>query len=145
MTTTLGVAEAVLYVSDLDRAAAYYTEVLGLTLTAGFNEARFLQAGPDSTVILFNAEGIKTRTSVIPSHGATGEGHLALAVPAGELDAWRERLKKHGVAIEHEQEWSQGTHSIYFRDPDNNSLELIDGRHYQKIWEELLLSAKDSI
>ena len=137
MTTTTGVAEAVLYVTDLERATAFYTEVLGLALTAGFNEARFLQAGPDSTVILFNAEGIKRRTSVIPSHGAIGEGHLALAVPAEEMDAWRERLLEHGVAIEHEQDWSQGTHSIYFRDPDNNSLELIDGRHYRKIWELL--------
>ena len=137
MTKTLGVAEAVLYVSDLDRAAAFYTEVLGLALTAGFNEARFLQAGPDSTVILFNAEGIEKRISDIPSHGAVGEGHLALAVPAGEMDAWRERLEEHGVAIEHEQDWSLGTHSIYFRDPDNNSLELIDGRHYRKIWDAL--------
>ena len=139
MTTITGVAEAVLYVSDLDRATAFYTEVLGLALTAGFNEARFLQAGPDSTVILFNAEGIKHRTSVIPSHGAVGDGHLALTVPADEMDAWRQRLGEHGVAIEHEQEWSQGTHSIYFRDPDNNSLELIDARHYRMIWESLLL------
>lgn len=137
MTTITGVAEAVLYVSDLDRAAAFYTAVLGLALTAGFAEARFLQAGPNSTVILFNAEGIKRRTSVIPSHGAIGEGHLALAVPAEEMDAWRERLVEHGVAIEHEQDWSQGTHSIYFRDPDNNSLELIDACHYRKIWHAL--------
>ena len=138
MTVITGVAEAVLYVSDLERAAAFYAEVLGLALTAAFNEARFLQAGPDSTVILFNAEGIKTRTSLIPSHGAVGEGHLALAVPADEMDAWRERLEEHGVVIEHEQDWAQGTHSIYFRDPDNNSLELIDARHYPIIWESLL-------
>jgi catechol 2,3-dioxygenase-like lactoylglutathione lyase family enzyme len=142
MTTITGVAEAVLYVSDLDRAADFYTGVLGLRLTASFNEARFLQTGPDSTIILFNAEGIKRRTSVIPSHGAIGEGHLALAVPAEEMDAWRERLKQHGVPIEHEQEWSQGTQSIYFRDPDNNSLELIDGRHYRKIWKSLPMSGK---
>jgi catechol 2,3-dioxygenase-like lactoylglutathione lyase family enzyme len=137
MTTIMGVAEAVLYVSDLDRATAFYTEVLGLPLTASFDEARFLQAGTDSTVILFNAKGIKRRTSVIPSHGATGEGHLALAVPTEEMGAWRQRLVEQGVAIEHEQDWSLGTHSIYFRDPDNNSLELIDARHYRKIWDTL--------
>ena len=130
MTTILGVAEAALYVRDLDRAAQFYTEVLGLPLTAAFGEARFLQTGPDSTLILFDADGIRRRQSVIPSHGAVGQGHVALAMPAGEIDVWRQRLEAHGVAIEHEQKWSLGTRSIYFRDPDNNSLELISADHY---------------
>jgi catechol 2,3-dioxygenase-like lactoylglutathione lyase family enzyme len=130
VTTILGVAEAALYVSDLDRAAQFYTEVLGLPLTATFGEARFLQTGPDSTLILFDAAGIQRRQSVIPSHGAVGQGHVALAVPVGEIDAWRERLKAHSVAIEHEQTWSLGSRSIYFRDPDANSLELISADHY---------------
>ena len=135
MTEISGVAEAVLYVDDLDRATAFYTRVLGLPLTAGFDEARFLQTGRDSTLILFDAEGICRRKSAIPSHGAVGEGHVALAVPAGEIDAWRERLERHGVAIEHEQTWSYGSRSIYFRDPDNNSLELITDDHYPLNWQ----------
>jgi catechol 2,3-dioxygenase-like lactoylglutathione lyase family enzyme len=137
MTTILGVAEAVLYVSDLDKAADFYTEVLGLPLTASFNEARFLQAGKNSTIILFDVEGIRKRESVIPSHGAVGEGHVALAVPAGEMDDWRERLAAHGIAIEHEQDWPQGTHSIYFRDPAGNSVELIEASHYKRVWDRL--------
>lgn len=143
MTTILGVAEAVLYVSDLDRAADFYTEVLGLPLTASFNEARFLQTGKDSTLILFDIEGIRKRKSAIPSHGAVGEGHIALAVPAGEMDDWRERLVAHGIPIEHEQDWPQGTHSIYFRDPAGNSVELIDGSHYRRVWERLQLNADE--
>ena len=134
MTEIVGVAEAALYVEDLDRATEFYTRVLGLPLTAGFDEARFLQTGRNSTLILFNAEGIRRRNSVIPSHGAVGEGHVALAVPAGELDAWRERLASMGVAIEHEQTWSHGSRSIYFRDPDHNSLELITDDHYPLNW-----------
>ena len=102
MTEILGVAEAVLYVDDLDLATAFYTRVLGLPLTAGFDEASFLQTGRDSTLILFNAEGIR-------------------------------RL---GVAIEHEQTWSYGSRSIYFRDPDNNSLELITDDHYPENWRQ---------
>jgi catechol 2,3-dioxygenase-like lactoylglutathione lyase family enzyme len=135
MTTISGVAEVAVYVSDLERATKFYREVLGLPLTVAFGEARFLQTGPHSTLILFNVTGIEKRESVIPSHGARGEGHVALAVSAGEMDAWRERLLAHGVTIEHEQDWSQGTHSIYFRDPDNNSLELIEDRHYGIVWE----------
>lgn len=137
MTTISGVAEVALYVEDLERATKFYTEVLGLPLTAAFGEARFLQTGPNSTLILFTIEGIQNRVSVIPAHGARGDQHVALAVPAAEMDVWRERLKAHGVEIEHEQDWSQGTRSIYFRDPDNNSLELIEDRHYPIVWKKL--------
>lgn len=137
MTKVLGVAEVAIYVGDLDRAKAFYTGVLDLPITALFNEACFLQTGPDSTLILFDVEGLRRRTSAIPAHGAVGEGHVALAVRAEDMVAWRTRLLDHGVEIEHEQDWSQGTHSIYFRDPDNNSLELIDATHYPGIWQSL--------
>lgn len=137
MTKILGVAEAVLYVSDLERAAQFYTEVLGLPVTAAFEDACFLQTGLDSTIILFDVARLEERESVIPDHGAKGRGHVALAIPATEMDAWRQRLIDHGVEIEHEQDWSLGTHSIYFRDPDENSLELMDGRHYRRVWAKL--------
>ncbi len=137
MTQILGIAEAVLYVADLDRATQFYEVVLGLPVTARFNDACFLQTGRNSTIILFDLEKLKSRESVIPGHGAYGQGHVALAVPTNEIDAWRDRLIAHGVEIEHEQDWSQGTHSIYFRDIDGNSLELIDGRHYPRVWEKL--------
>lgn len=143
MTTILGLAEAVLYVTDLDEAADFYTDVLGLPLTASFNEARFLQTGKNSTIILFDVEGIQKRESVIPSHGAVGEGHVALAVPAGEMNDWRERLESHGIPIEHEQDWPQGTHSIYFRDPSGNSVELIDDSHYRRVWDRLQLNTDE--
>lgn len=133
MTRILNLAEAALYVSDLDRAVNFYTQVLELPVTARFEDAGFLQTGPDSTLILFDLEKLERRKSPIPAHGAHGRGHVALAVPAEEMSAWRNRLITHGVAIEHEQDWPQGTHSIYFRDPDGNSLELIDARHYPMV------------
>jgi catechol 2,3-dioxygenase-like lactoylglutathione lyase family enzyme len=137
MTTICGVAEAALYVDDLTSATRFYTEVLGLSLTAAFADARFLQTGRDSTLILFDRARLRARESVIPAHGATGPTHVALAVPRQEMEAWRERLGKHGVPIEHEQTWPQGTHSIYFRDPAGNSLELIEDGHYRALWERL--------
>jgi catechol 2,3-dioxygenase-like lactoylglutathione lyase family enzyme len=135
MTSIKGLAEAALYVKDLAQAAAFYTEVLRLPQTAVFDDAVFLQTGLHSTLILFDLVKLGKRDSIIPAHGARGSGHVALAVPAQDMKAWRVRLREHGVAIEHEQTWPQGTHSIYFRDPDHNSIELIDESHYPLVWQ----------
>jgi catechol 2,3-dioxygenase-like lactoylglutathione lyase family enzyme len=133
----LRVAEAVLYVTDIPRARQFYTEVLGLPVTNEFEDALFLQTGQNSTLILFDINKLEQRISPIPGHGARGRGHVSLSIAPEQMDAWRERLRAHGVAIEHEQDWSVGTHSIYFRDPDENSLELMDGRHYRRVWRRL--------
>jgi catechol 2,3-dioxygenase-like lactoylglutathione lyase family enzyme len=135
MTSIKGLAEVALYVKDLAQSAAFYTEVLGLPQTAVFDDAVFLQTGPQSTLILFDLVRLEKRNSVIPAHGAHGRGHVALAVPAQDMNAWRIRLREHSVVIEHEQTWPQGTHSIYFRDPDKNSIELIDESHYPLVWQ----------
>ena len=137
MARVLGIAEAVLYVDDLAAATAFYREVLGLPLTLSFEDASFLQTGEHSTLILFDRQQLKTRVSQIPHHGAEGAGHVALAIPHQQLAAWRTRLQEHGVAIEHEQSWPQGTHSLYFRDPAGNSVELIDDRHYPSVWRRV--------
>ena len=137
MTQIIGLAEAAVYVKDLARAAAFYSDVLGLPQTAVFEDAAFLQTGPSSTLILFDIEKLEDRVGVIPGHGARGRGHVALAIPAQDMDAWRDRLQRHDVTIEHEQIWPQGTKSIYFRDPDGNSVELIDEAHYPLIWKRL--------
>ena len=63
-----------------------------------------------------------------PPHGATGPATPASPSPEGDLDAWKERLQAHGVAIEHEQAWPRGGRSLYFRDPAGNSLELATPR-----------------
>lgn len=136
-TQILRVAEAALYVSDLERAKKFYTEVLGLPVSNQFEDALFLQTGQNSTLILFDLAALAARESVIPAHGAQGAGHVALAIPPEQMNSWRGRLLQHGVPIEHEQDWPQGTHSLYFRDPDGNSLELIDGRHYRRVWQKL--------
>lgn len=137
MPNILRIAEAVLYVDDLPEAVRFYTEVLQLPLSASFGDAAFLQTGRDSTLILFDRHKLRERDSVIPSHGSSGPGHVALAVPDAEMNIWRARLKAAEVPIEHEQGWPQGTHSIYFRDPAGNSVELIEATHYEQVWSRL--------
>ncbi len=134
MTEILNLAEAALYVTDLEKARTFYREGLGLVETAVFEDAAFLQTGENSTLILFQIDKLESRISVIPAHGARGQGHVAFAIASDEIQAWRQRLLAHGIEIEHEQDWPLGTHSIYFRDPDDNSIELIDKTHYPKVW-----------
>ena len=137
MVEILNIAEAVLYVDNLPQAIDFYQTVLELPLTMSFDDAAFLQTGPDSTLILFDRAQLQARQSAIPRHGTEGPGHVALAVPRAEMEQWRERLREHRVAIEHEQLWPQGTLSLYFRDPAGNSVELIDSAHYPARWRQL--------
>ncbi len=118
------VVETGVYVKDLDRAEAFYREVLGLELV-GKEGGRhvFLKAG-SSMLLLFQAE--KTlKEERLPAHGATGVQHFAFQVRRESLEAWRIRLKQWGVPVEFETDWPAGGHSIYFRDPEGNSVELI--------------------
>jgi catechol 2,3-dioxygenase-like lactoylglutathione lyase family enzyme len=49
---------------------------------------------------------------------------LAFCVAKSEVEAWRRHLDAAGVKVESEVSWPNGAHSIYFRDPAGNSLEL---------------------
>jgi catechol 2,3-dioxygenase-like lactoylglutathione lyase family enzyme len=122
------VLETSLYVEDLDRAARFYEEVLGLTRLT--QDSRFLayDVGGASVLLVFRhgatLETVRMPGGTIPPHHAKGEIHVAFAIAADELGTWEERLGQHDVAIEGRTAWSRGGHSIYFRDPDGHLLEL---------------------
>jgi catechol 2,3-dioxygenase-like lactoylglutathione lyase family enzyme len=122
------VIETSLNVDDLDRAARFYEDVLGLDKLTGDQRFRAFDVGGKSVLLLF--QGGATRETVylpggtIPPHDGHGPLHIAFAVSAAELAQWEARLGEHGVAIEGRTHWSRGGHSIYFRDPDGHLLEL---------------------
>ena len=122
------VLESSLYVADVDRAVSFYENVLGLRrindgyFEGGRGAALQVDSGP-SVLLLFRAE-ITRLGGILPAHGTTGAGHVAFRVDAGDLDKWRERLRAHSVEIEKEFAFGGNPPSIYFRDPDGNSLEL---------------------
>jgi catechol 2,3-dioxygenase-like lactoylglutathione lyase family enzyme len=119
------VIETALYANDLDAAEDFYGTVLGLRVL-GKEPARhvFFQAGEASVLLTFRAEST-LKGEYLPPHGASGPGHFALGIDAADLDAWRERLQRHGVAIEQEVQWPRGGRSLYFRDPAGNAVELL--------------------
>jgi catechol 2,3-dioxygenase-like lactoylglutathione lyase family enzyme len=120
-----GLHEAALYTSDLERAERFWRG-LGLPFIAR-NEGRhvFFRAG-DDLLLVFDPSATENSAAGFPPHGARGQGHVALSVADhAMLERWREHLAAAGVPIEAGVEWPSGGRSIYFRDPDGNSIELI--------------------
>lgn len=124
-----GVLETVLYVTDLDRAERFYSDVLGFR-RIGKEPGRslFYRVGSSGHVfLLFNAEVTRDADRSPPPHGASGSIHTCFAVPEAEYERWKSHLPARGVTIEKEIRWANGVSSFYFRDPDGNLLEIASG------------------
>jgi catechol 2,3-dioxygenase-like lactoylglutathione lyase family enzyme len=136
------VLESCLYASNLEECAGFYERVLGLEAIARVPDRHvFFRAGT-GVFLLFHPTATSRPGGEVPAHGATGPGHLAFAVPATEIVAWRARLAQLEVEIETEIDWPSGGASIYLRDPAGNSVELAS----PGIWsipEALVFAASD--
>jgi catechol 2,3-dioxygenase len=112
-----------LKVTDLDRAIAFYREVLGFELTQRYGrQAAFLSAGGYHHHI-----GLNTWESLggsPPPPNSTGLYHLAILYPnrAGLADAFR-RVLKAGIELEGASDHGV-SEALYLRDPDHNGVEL---------------------
>lgn len=129
MPTVTKVLETALYVKDPAASAGFYERVLGFQRT--FEEDRLiaLTVGEAGQVLLLFREGASNQPNpapggVIPAHDGHGRLHLAFAIPAAEEQAWKDRLAEEGVALESVVTAQYGGHSLYFRDPDGNLVEL---------------------
>ena len=126
------ILETALYVDDLGAAEAFYGGLLGLE-RIGRMEGRhvFFRCGP-GVLLIFDPAATEVAVPgsplPVPTHGARGPGHLCFAAEPLGIAAWRERLGALGIAIEVEIAWPGGAHSLYFRDPAGNSLEVAEAR-----------------
>jgi catechol 2,3-dioxygenase-like lactoylglutathione lyase family enzyme len=124
--------ETALYAADLDAAEAFYGDILGLPKVARAGERHVFFRLDAAMLLIFNpAETVHPPTAdalPVPPHGARGEGHVAFAASAEELDTLRARLEAAGVAIESDFAWPNGARSIYVRDPAGNSVEFAEPR-----------------
>lgn len=122
------VLETVLYVDDLDRAAAFYEKVLGLACIHTDSRLRAYDVGGHGVLLLFrrgqSLQAVELPQGTIPPHDGNGPLHVAFSVDADALAAWEERLRDGDIAIEGRFTWPRGGRSIYFRDADGHLLEL---------------------
>jgi len=122
------VIETSLYVDDLDRAARFYEDVLGLPVLTADSRFRAYNVGDVGVLLLFRRGAtlatVRMPGGTIPPHDGHGPLHIAFAVGADQLAKWEGRLSGHGIAIEGRTDWARGGHSIYFRDPDGHLLEF---------------------
>jgi len=122
------VLETALYVDDLERAAAFYEQALGLAILSEDSRFRAYDVGGSNVLLLFmrgaTLETVHLPGGTIPPHDGHGPLHIAFAIAADDLPAWERRLGERGIAIEGRTNWPRGGRSIYFRDPDGHLLEL---------------------
>ena len=120
---------AVLYVRDVERSVAFYTDVLGFrvlgVLPEGFRGAAFLQA-PGSTndhdLGLFEI-GSAAAASPAGRGGAVGLYHLAWEVDTlAELEGLAARLSEAGALVGASDHGT--TKSLYAKDPDGLEFEV---------------------
>jgi catechol 2,3-dioxygenase len=112
-----------LKVADLERAIAFYADVLGFAVTERLGRnAAFLSAGGYHHHIGLNTW--ESQGGQPPAHDATGLYHAAILYPtrADLADAFR-RLLAHGIRIDGASDHGV-SEAIYLRDPDGNGLEL---------------------
>ena len=116
------VAHVVLAVSDVERSKVFYRDVLGMELISdrpNQGPSAFLSFGTQHhDIALFEAADGAQR-------GALGLVHIALQVDGGPADL-KEMMERVGAAgVELTNPVTHGiTNSVYFSDPDGNTLEI---------------------
>ena len=123
-------AEIVLWVHDMDRALAFYRDLLGLEVFSPPElPNRFLRAGP-------GADGVPEMIVLVPHPDPSGAfprekpqrvlHHLAFNVPAAEYEALERACRAAGLDVR------GGVHPVlkdvrtfYVDDPDGNEVEFI--------------------
>lgn len=118
------IKETCLYVSNLEKTKAFYHGTLNLPIIDYQPEKHlFLRAG-SSVLLCFNPEDSKQKQSP-PAHFAHGNQHFAFEVPATSYQRVKEEIKTKGIEIIESVIWRRGVESFYFKDPEDNILEVV--------------------
>lgn len=132
-----GILEAAVYADDLDAAEAFYGGALGLPEIGRVSGRHVFYRCGATILLVFRAAETRVPSGnaafPVPTHGATGQGHVCFAVDGAALDALRQALETARIPIEADFRWPNGAQSVYVRDPAGNSIEFAEPR----LWEGL--------
>jgi glyoxylase I family protein len=122
-----GISHIDLTVTDRDRSARFYTEVLGFEVEKRVDEADFRLADmrhPGLGIQMCVREPAQVDGSPFDEFHA-GLDHLSFRVASrAELERWQQQLATHGVTYTPIVDAPYGA-VLVFRDPDNIQLELM--------------------
>lgn len=122
MARIVALLHAAFLVSDLERARAFYEGILGLTPSPARPVMDFpgvwydIGAAQLHLLVLPNPDPVTGR----PAHGGR-DRHVALGV--ADWEGLRQVLDRSGIAYSLSR---SGRRALFVRDPDGNTLELID-------------------
>jgi catechol 2,3-dioxygenase-like lactoylglutathione lyase family enzyme len=115
-------------VSNMERSAKFYTDVVGCTLLRGGKEYTFLDAGGTCLLLCLQKAPINRPDDL-------DFVHHAFDVGPEQFETIAEHLRAHGVEVLYTEEREGGTVNgprAYFRDPDGTRLEFINLTTYDR-------------
>jgi catechol 2,3-dioxygenase-like lactoylglutathione lyase family enzyme len=113
----------VLTVADIDRTIQFYTTILGCNLVTFVNDRKALAFGNQKINLHKKGEEFEPKAE----NPTCGSADLCFISQTGLKDVLKELQEKNIEVIEGivERTGATGTiHSVYFRDPDNNLIEV---------------------
>jgi catechol 2,3-dioxygenase len=131
-----------LKVSDLDRAVAFYRDVLGFEVQHRYgDQAAFLSAGGYHHHIGLNTW--ESKGGPPPPRGSTGLYHVAIRYPDRKTLAQAVKaVVDAGVPLSGASDHGV-SEAIYFHDPDHNGIELYRDRPREQWPEEMYTAPLD--
>ncbi len=112
---------ATIYVSNMDNAIRFYTDVLGLRLTNRYGDHWATVLAGKSLLI-----GLHPWKQNVPKPGTNGSVQIGLVLsPDLSIDAYADRLRSHGVEVSGIIESEAGNY-VNFVDQDGNAIYVGD-------------------
>ncbi len=127
MSKIKGLAEIVLWVSDIDKSVNFYRDVLGLEVISPPERRSpvFLKAGEGHHGVPEMIVLVQRPTGAVAPPKPNALHHLALEVAPADFDREAERLTDFGYQLRSGQHPIIPSRTIYLDDPDGNEVEII--------------------